>query len=302
MTAADGMMLWTGDYLADTFHLTLSQHGAYLLILMAMWRNGGYLPLDETRIANLVRLPKNKWRQIAQPVMDLMTVEGDRFTQKRLLSNLKSTLERIEKNRLSGSAGGQAKSLNDKKRALANATISLQQKASVDLATKTQTKNRKNTDFRSVADATRPDPMFEKLWAIYPKREGINPKKPARAKYLKLVRDGADPDQIIAGVKHYAELEHKNIGTKFIKTTSAWLNQWSPEDDAPSPIATRAKSTKLMVKVGDNPQWKAWEKYFRTTRGVGAPQTDLRWPDRDSPLVRGWLFDSEYPPGYVRAA
>jgi uncharacterized protein YdaU (DUF1376 family) len=97
MSSLDGMMLWTDDYLADTMHLTTIQHGAYLLILMAMWRAGGRLPNDERRLAKIARLPLNRWRKIYPEIQELLVFDTQGVTQKRLWQELQKTRSLVEK-------------------------------------------------------------------------------------------------------------------------------------------------------------------------------------------------------------
>lgn len=63
------MPLFIGDYLSDTMHLTTEQHGAYLLIIMAYWKNGGELP--GATIQAITRLQGDAWSN-AQAVLGLM--------------------------------------------------------------------------------------------------------------------------------------------------------------------------------------------------------------------------------------
>jgi uncharacterized phage protein (TIGR02220 family) len=45
--------LYTGDYLRDTRHLSMSEHGCYLMLLMFCWDQKGPLPLDERKILGI---------------------------------------------------------------------------------------------------------------------------------------------------------------------------------------------------------------------------------------------------------
>ena len=88
-------------------------------------------------------------------------------------------------------------------------------------------------------DATRPvlsDP-FDEFWGAYPKRDGSNPKHPAKKKFLAAVKSGVEAESIIAGARRYAgDLASKQIvGTPYVKQAVTWLNARMWEDQAHHP-------------------------------------------------------------------
>ena len=54
------MPLYVADYLADTGHLSAAEHGAYMLLIMHYWTNGG-VPSDERRLARICRMSDEEW-------------------------------------------------------------------------------------------------------------------------------------------------------------------------------------------------------------------------------------------------
>lgn len=88
------MPLYVADYLGDTMHLSLEQHGAYLRLLMCLWRAGGKLPNDRLKIARMVGVSGAKWDKISPEVMAFFGTDGTDFWSERLnrelLKNIKS--------------------------------------------------------------------------------------------------------------------------------------------------------------------------------------------------------------------
>lgn len=63
------MPLWIGAYLADTQSLSRDEHGGYLLLLMAYWRNKGPLTDRGNALANIVKATPAEWRNKLRPVL-----------------------------------------------------------------------------------------------------------------------------------------------------------------------------------------------------------------------------------------
>ena len=125
MSATPFMPLYVADYLGDTQHLSVEQHGAYLLLLMAMWRAGGRLPSDPSKLARIVRLSTTKWLRIADDVMAFFDLDDGEITQKRLTVEHEKAAKKHERRVNAGSQGGKAKALKNKEVVPSNAKAKL---------------------------------------------------------------------------------------------------------------------------------------------------------------------------------
>lgn len=67
------MQLYVADYLGDTRHLTTEQHGAYLLLLMTMWRSDGVLSDEPAKLARIAGLTVARWKKISDDIMAFFT-------------------------------------------------------------------------------------------------------------------------------------------------------------------------------------------------------------------------------------
>lgn len=77
--------LFADAYLADTMHLTTEEHGAYMLLLMAAWRQDDCsLPNDDKKLSRIVGMTPRRWKAIRATMMEFWTVENDRIYQQRL--------------------------------------------------------------------------------------------------------------------------------------------------------------------------------------------------------------------------
>lgn len=103
------MPFYIGDYLADTMHLTTEQHGAYLLLIIAYWRNRGPLPADDTKLRSIVRLDAKAWAQSRDTLAGFFQQEGDVWRHKRIDAELTRAQQITDKRSAAGKASAQQK-------------------------------------------------------------------------------------------------------------------------------------------------------------------------------------------------
>src|SRR5215467_2113750 len=183
------MPLLIGDYLSDTGHLSTTQHGAYLLLIMHYWRTGS--------LPSVAKLPLRIWNDI-EPTIQAFFHNG--WSHKRIDLDLKKSYEKYERRANAGRLGGLEKARKNS----SNATVLLGQ-CSSNLEPRTY-KDKKEEIYMGGRSATRPiiDEAFEEFWKAYPKRYGANPKQPAFKKFAAAVKSGADAESLIAAAKRYA--------------------------------------------------------------------------------------------------
>jgi uncharacterized protein YdaU (DUF1376 family) len=78
------MPLWIGSYLADTMDLDRHEHGGYLLLLIAYWRNKGPLLDDDKKLANITKCKtRPEWRDLRSTLAPFFDVREGLWTHGR---------------------------------------------------------------------------------------------------------------------------------------------------------------------------------------------------------------------------
>lgn len=124
MSQAPSMPMYWDAYLADTTHLTTEEHGAYLLLLGAMWRRNGSVPDDDKDNARILGLTKGRWIKVKSRLSEFLIIENGDISQKKLQKTWKNTQEKIQTNRSNGSKGGRPRSNENNDLAKAKGSVS----------------------------------------------------------------------------------------------------------------------------------------------------------------------------------
>jgi uncharacterized protein YdaU (DUF1376 family) len=121
--AAPAIPLFGDAYIADTRHLSLEEHGAYLSLIMIAWRaEDCSLPDDDARLARVLGITTKKWAKLKPDVMAFWALDDGRWTQKRLTKERLFVAKKSKQNAESANARWNAKSLETNDASDANAS------------------------------------------------------------------------------------------------------------------------------------------------------------------------------------
>lgn len=128
------------------------------------------------------------------------------------------------------------------------------------------------TSIREKPKATNEE--FEKFKNAYPKRKGSNPWEPARQKFERAVRDGARPEDIIAGCERYAQQERqlKHVETEFVMQAVRWLNSKCWQDYGEGSNSDKIVEAVEFVTIDDY-RWPTLAERHERERGKPPPKT-----------------------------
>lgn len=289
MTSVPFMQLYIADYIGDTQHLTTEQHGAYLLLLMAMWRADGRLPNDPSKLARIARVSPRRWHLLADDVMAFFTVDGTEITQKRLLQERQKCDSISQKRSVSGARGGRAKALKNKELAVANA-IDLPEHSHIPEPYKKEEPNgslsETSSDPKPKKRKSYPED-FEATWLSYPRDPNMS-KAEAFAAWKRL--DAADKDALAASIpafvaycranpdyrpihmcRYIAKRRFDGHGQQpepvsvpeerwaslmqFARERRVWSPQWGPRPGLDGCLVPRH-----LLEPNDGRDWKEWER------------------------------------------
>lgn len=108
MSKLPSMPFLVERYIADTRHLSLEEHGAYLLLLFNMWQREGFLPDIDADNARLLGVPVKQWLKLKERLAPFLIAANGTLTQNRLQHQWNRAIDNRNKAAVNGRKGGLA--------------------------------------------------------------------------------------------------------------------------------------------------------------------------------------------------
>ena len=119
---------YPADYLAKTQNLTTEMHGAYMLMLMAYWSNGGPLTDDDEELALICGLTPVAFSLARKRLAKLFVIENGLWINKRMDEEIAKTNGLIAQKSAAGKASAQRRANTRSTPVATPVDVSLQRK------------------------------------------------------------------------------------------------------------------------------------------------------------------------------
>jgi len=257
VSAPPYMKLYIADYLADTTHLSRDEHGAYLLLLMALWRAGGKLPRDPGKLAKIARCSPREWEKIGPTIMEFFRVTGGAITQKRASEEIAKYERVVKGSEKAGKASAEKRANKNNKKAATN----------VDETSGEISTNQNHNQIEDANASITPVPLADVVEAIfYLQPEGFrrSTRPDIRDALQVQLKTGASPAAIFVAVKaYYATPDAKRDGGQYAKAAHRIIQRGRWKDYAPAPKvltpATPEERARRLRHHRDTGEWRdAW--------------------------------------------
>ena len=107
------LLLWMpwyiGDYLRDTTHLSVAEHGAYLLMMATAWQTHGLLPLKDDQLRRIARMTPDEWEASRDTLIAFWTLTDYGYMQPRLSEELEQAKSLMKQKSAAGKEGAKAR-------------------------------------------------------------------------------------------------------------------------------------------------------------------------------------------------
>lgn len=232
------MRFYIGDYHRDTAHLTGAEHGAYLLLLMHGWVNGGLLPVDDRRLRIIAKTETREWTEMRDTIMAFFQPTEGGYRQKRQMSELATANQRGEQRKAAGIASAAQREAQRKSNENptdgqqgSNENPSRSLSLSLSLSDSGSESERPPTPRRRGERAIEPSEDFEAFWLKYPRRIKKETARKAFAKAMTITTLPA----ILAALDRQPPARG---GVDFEPYPATWLNaqSWLDEHDTTDPV------------------------------------------------------------------
>lgn len=212
-----------GDYVRDTTHLSLLEHGVYFQMMRLYYTNEKPLPAEAEKVARFIGARMEDERKAVDNILaEFFTLEDDGWHQKRIDEEIARYIERKELNGEIGRLGGRPKKPKENPNGFQTEPTGNPQ---ITLTTNHKPINNKTLRAVSTAPAS-----FGHFWLAWPSSPRKVAKSKCRETWIKQSLDGV-ADQIIAHVTAMKGSEQWRKG--FEPAPQTYLNQRRWEDGSP---------------------------------------------------------------------